>query len=68
MGLSPAQQRHYETFGFVLVQNLLSPDEIDTICSEHAAALASAQAHRDGAGENLSLHVPSVLLDVQGRF
>jgi hypothetical protein len=44
--LSAAELRHYETFGFIVKRNLLSPAEINIIQAEHAAALASAQGHR----------------------
>ena len=44
--LSPAQLRHYETFGFVIVRSMLSEREMAALEAEFEQKLTATYAHR----------------------
>ena len=43
--LTKQQVIHFETFGFLILQKLFSPEELETINAEHERGLAAAMAH-----------------------
>ena len=50
--LSDIQLQHYKTFGFVILRNLFTPDEVATLRAEYEAELDRVYAHAPFTGEN----------------